>query len=474
MDPERNPYPVAHTQSSDIDPRLQEVPQPSQPSRPYSNPPTEDSTPSQFRLPPPPPPQQQQQQQQHHQQSQYPGAPQWPQDGYDPYYAGPPGQPPPPITHMPHHMAHAYTSYQNAPVAPQPADGTFGDSKRPRACEACRGLKVRCEPDPGNGPCKRCAKANRNCVITPPSRKRQKKTDSRVAELERKLDALRAEVSAKGGNLSVSEDENYEGDTSHLSLVGTTLQQQSSQYSTSPGTGQKRRRSEYQQDGILGGATSGKPPATAGQNFAPRVPNMIPDPHAPSHPGQMSDSVLVRGVQRAAYGELDVVDRGLMSMATAEELFAHYTKDMVPHMPIVVFSTKTTFDSVRKSTPTLFLAIMSVASGQDYPHIQATLNAEIMGIFGDRFFVRGEKSLEIVQALQVITIWYWPDPNGNSKYYQFIHNATVMAMELGIDRKPRPMKEQIFQLPGTGSSLSDTETSECRRAWLGCYLLSSR
>ena len=79
-----------------------------------------------------------------------------------------------------------------------PSDGGPNDPKRPRACEACRGLKVRCEPDPNNpdGPCKRCAKANRNCVVTVPSRKRQKKTDSRVAELEKKIDALTATLHA--------------------------------------------------------------------------------------------------------------------------------------------------------------------------------------------------------------------------------------------------------------------------------------
>lgn len=75
------------------------------------------------------------------------------------------------------------------------------DSKRPRACEQCRGLKVRCEPDPKNpnGPCKRCGKANRNCVVTVPTRKRQKKTDSRVAELEKKIDALSKSLAHKNG-----------------------------------------------------------------------------------------------------------------------------------------------------------------------------------------------------------------------------------------------------------------------------------
>jgi Fungal Zn(2)-Cys(6) binuclear cluster domain len=94
-------------------------------------------------------------------------------------------------------------------------DAGSGDAKRPRACEACRGLKVRCELDTNNpeGPCKRCAKASRNCVVTVPSRKRQKKTDSRVAELEKKIDALTASLQAtKSRSISVGHGSEAEGD----------------------------------------------------------------------------------------------------------------------------------------------------------------------------------------------------------------------------------------------------------------------
>src|SRR5690606_6508209 len=66
--------------------------------------------------------------------------------------------------------------------------------KRVRACDSCRGLKVRCEPDEADptGVCKRCKKAGRECIFTATTKKRQKKADSKVAELERKIDALTA------------------------------------------------------------------------------------------------------------------------------------------------------------------------------------------------------------------------------------------------------------------------------------------
>ena len=73
------------------------------------------------------------------------------------------------------------------------------DIKRPRACDACRALKVRCDQGinhPGQ-PCTRCLKANRRCVVTPPSRKRQRKSENKVVELEKKIDALTATLLSK-------------------------------------------------------------------------------------------------------------------------------------------------------------------------------------------------------------------------------------------------------------------------------------
>ena len=67
----------------------------------------------------------------------------------------------------------------------KPDDGPNDEeTKRSRACEACRGLKVRCEPDPDDGPCKRCKKAGRKCIVTMPTRKPpERKTDSRVGRI---------------------------------------------------------------------------------------------------------------------------------------------------------------------------------------------------------------------------------------------------------------------------------------------------
>lgn len=132
-------------------------------------------------------------------------------------------------------------------------DDHLADLKRPRACDACRQLKVRCEPDDKNpsGSCKRCAKANRRCVVTPPTRKRQKKTDSRVSELEKKIDALTASLQAsrRVDTITSPEGRSQEQEVSATRrwLGGgpppASLPPASSISSASPGTSTKRTAS---------------------------------------------------------------------------------------------------------------------------------------------------------------------------------------------------------------------------------------
>lgn len=74
-----------------------------------------------------------------------------------------------------------------------PTADDYNDVLRPlRACEYCRQHKVRCDidqRDPG-GSCGRCVKAGRDCISGSYSRKRRKTTDSRVLELESKVEKL--------------------------------------------------------------------------------------------------------------------------------------------------------------------------------------------------------------------------------------------------------------------------------------------
>ncbi|KAI4275719.1 MAG: hypothetical protein LQ337_003031 [Flavoplaca oasis] len=66
-----------------------------------------------------------------------------------------------------------------------------------RACESCRTRKIRCLPQDSSkdAKCQRCAKSGRDCIYSSPEkRKRRKRTDARVADLEHMVQMLAARL----------------------------------------------------------------------------------------------------------------------------------------------------------------------------------------------------------------------------------------------------------------------------------------
>lgn len=485
----------------DIDPRLRE---PSQTiNQPFSVLPLPSSYSHGLRLPPP---QQQQQQQQHHS-----PLPSWSPEGTLPYYSI---RPETQHNTLPSPDIHPHTD--NSLQPPQPGEGfPSSDTKRPRACEACRGLKVKCDPDTVKGTCRRCAKAGRPCIVTAPSRKRQKKTDNRVAELEKKINALEASLHASRGEASTGsddaaseDDEEKDPGKSPMAPPGrpnikTTfdhgVEPSSDKYvprrrhtesALVPGrrepenppqeNGKKRRLSEYQEDESSLAVSEARRDSLKGDPVAKR-PIKKPTDSANIHPLLMADSSKsgpsssIVAENNAPFHEYaDVIDRKILDAVTATKIFDYYNQNMAPHMPVVVFSSNTTAGTIRKTKPTLFLAILSIASAQDYPDLHRVLTREIMRAYADRLICKREKSLELIQALQVSTIWYSTDAN----FYQLIHLAAVMGIELGISSRARSKKERFLQLwrddSRMKSDLEGKDSLDSKRAWLGCYFLSAK
>ena len=365
------------------------------------------------------------------------------------------------------------------PENPDTADTI--DPKRPRACEACRGLKVRCDPDPddAHAPCRRCRKAGRRCVVTAPSRKRQKKTDSRVSELERKIDALTASLQARGAaaqsaGASPSSDAapspaatavgpmNYRPSVDRPSM-GETMARDRSQKGSMPSMGPPERApatTTLATAGVKRKASDRRSTVDDDRQASPR------QPLSPSSPW----------VRPGDHG--DIVDRAIVSMDLAADLFSRYTDRMAPHFPAVIFPPSMTASELRRSKPTLFLAIMAAASSE-VPSLQIILQRELMTVLAEKVFLTGEKSLEIVQALLIAVIWYWPPEQFEElKFYQLVHVAAVMAIDIGLGKKAPPRRPGLIQSnwqqmqPFRRHGPPDPTTIESRRTWLGCYFLA--
>ena len=424
------------------------------------------------------------------------------------------------------------------PVRPASADGPL-DPKRSRACEPCRSLKVRCEWDPARSdvPCKRCAKAQRSCVITAPSRKRRKKTASRVAELERKIDALTASLQATKPEVEMPSGpaervaERTEEQAEMRNGVGRDGRESAAPAHLSPGTSTRKTPWSAYQEPRADVPIARAPPkdhqpstapapatsalkrncpddspesaispstrvsvsvsSTVGERPSPsteKPPNvhsfLIPKtaPEVEQAAGAIESGNVSSGVDGLQYEHADVIDRQILSSEVASGLFERYVHEMVPRFPAVVFPKGTTAAEVRKTKPTLFLAIISVAAGTPYADLQKTLTKEVMKVLANRIICNGEKSVEMVQALQVVTVWYSPPEHYDElKFYQLIHMAAVMAIDLGLGKRPGHQKKPKHapggfwkEHPWRRVPLFDTGSVEARRTWLTCYFMCAK
>lgn len=301
------------------------------------------------------------------------------------------------------------------------------------------------------GPCKRCAKADRNCIFTEPSHKRKKKADNKVAELEKKIDALTASlVAVQGNNAKLGEDED-ELDENSLEPHDPML--------SDAKPSRKRRRSTFERGQDLSSSShlghSAKQLAAASLNHALAAP--LP---------------LENSFQNHEYA--DVIDRQVLSSAVAAEMFNYYREHMAPYLPAVVIPPCATVGDIRRERPILFLAILSVASGHKHSNIQRTLLREIMQTYADRVVNKGEKSLELIQAMHISTTWHFAEDQNDTRPFQLSQMAAAMGVAIKFihENHPTPLG---FGLGRNASRLPSEKKElmvERKRALLGCFLLS--
>ncbi|KAI6791577.1 hypothetical protein KC361_g7266 [Hortaea werneckii] len=285
-----------------------------------------------------------------------------------------------------------------------------------RACAHCRSQKVRCLPSDANPDiCQRCIRTGRPCTFTPlQKRKQRKRTDTRVAELEREMRNMRQMLKDKQDGASIPS-----GKASAVSIQRQQGQAQDNSFSAS-------RRHD------LHFGEPSNPVAPATQQAVQTPQNAIP-----ARPAAITERT-----------DSDIVDRGILSMATARQLFETYRKDLFPHYPFIPIPESIVAEEMRETQPTLFLAIVAAAAAKEHSDLSATLDKEVLQQYATKVVVQSEKSLELVQALHISAIWYHPPSKfGQLKYYEYIHMAATMAMDIGIGTRPT---EQRNRFSGAG------------------------
>lgn len=410
------------------------------------------------------------------------------QYGHTPVAPSPAGeqgyQPPPPMPAAPAHYAPQMTDH-GAPAQEDP--------KRPRACDSCRNLKVKCElpEDRPDLPCRRCAKTGRECHITPPTRKRQKKEASRVAELEKRLEELTSTVNAQaGGRLpqQYSSPSNQPSERPVENAYGRQSISSVQSYSTptaypAPQDGApslKRRRTDdspFPTHPSLPYSTA-SPSTTTAQNSATEEASNIELSWATA-------SDITRFLHHTTPQHFVQRINSLIPPERAPDLLKRYNTEMAPHLPAVVFPESMTADELFREKPLLYLSVLGAASfGHAEHETSRTAVREALGTIADCAVRNGAKSIELIQAMQVIALWYKPPEQAEqTNFYQIISIAATMVYDLGLNHRFNPVKARRGLMgpakdvaPNIGIRMApvNSDELESRRALLGCYYLCAR
>lgn len=96
------------------------------------------------------------------------------------------------------------------------------------------------------------------------------------------------------------------------------------------------------------------------------------------------------------------------------------------------------------------------------------LTREMMRVLGDQVISKGQRSLELVQALLITAFWNKPTRTEQASCYQIVQLAVDMAVDLGIAGPLwQPSPAAYF------ARLEDVTSLEARRTWLACYVALS-
>ncbi|KAJ5206851.1 Transcription factor [Penicillium cf. griseofulvum] len=327
-----------------------------------------------------------------------------------------------------------------------------------RSCESCRSLKVRCLPSPSTpNQCQRCAKGKRSCVFVAPQRRRpRKRTDSRVAQLEKEMRVMRSLL--KNRIPEEEEDPNSDDDSD----VDDLQDHESADMESSLAL---RDHSAHSSEDV---------------RYTDYSPELLNTPHPGAHDGGgFSAPPTFAGMPAGFESEHervpptpDVIDRGIISLEYAEQLVAYFIHELAFFFPLIVLPSNTTAAQLRQTKPILFLSVIAATSITVDAGLAAVLNREMVRLYAERFFIEGEKSLELVQALLLMIIFYLPPASPlKLQLYQYTHIASTMALEIGLANKRRVSTKSNRK--GSRQEPHDELLAEQARAVLGCYHLGS-
>lgn len=318
-------------------------------------------------------------------------------------------------------IPHDHVAYISAFSPPMPAQ------PRGRACQNCQSIKIKCElgAHGGEPPCERCIRLNKSCTLAAP--KRQK---DRVAELEAKVEALTRLLGSQGLQDASDEARSLRDSRSHSP--------EQSGYETIASSQKKRKLDS---------------PTTTSQY-------------------RISASTLPSKFERdeSSINDLatDWLDR-LVPIDLQRRLLDKYIASYQPTLPVVPLSSGTDAETMRKTMPlTLHTIVYITSAGTLSWDLQDKINLALIEELTSTTIVHCKKSLDILQALQMVCLWYRSPRNSTQiPLFQLVAIASDMAVDLGFGGLQNP---PALSIAGVSANLLDS--IDAHRRWLTSYIIT--
>lgn len=300
------------------------------------------------------------------------------------------------------------------------------------ACEACRKAKIRCLIDTleEHGRCRKCYTSGIECEWKAISKTRnRKRTDVRVSELERQVSSLTAALqnstTATTPDRTPLRETGYEVDTENLGATIMTNPQQ-----TLSGTEVSHASLEEDFD--------------VSNSYAPAsgLPAMN-------------------------------IQQGELSESAKKQLLEAFETQLLPQCPVVTILSNLPLSQLEESRPYLTRAVLAAGSSVARPGFFQELHHRNITLLSQAVLIEGQKSLDLVQALLITSIWsYPPESLAKLSIYQWAHMACTMALELGLGGRSSLHAHQ--QDIGAFLQNASEPMMERYRTMFGVYIMCSR
>ncbi|KAI1101216.1 hypothetical protein F4804DRAFT_316697 [Jackrogersella minutella] len=297
------------------------------------------------------------------------------------------------------------------------------------ACESCRISKVKCQPSPQPGICKRCSEFKRECIFRTGPRTRRPK-----------------------GSLSDPEVPPPTSGPSKTFSIDFTMPADEDLHDTFDDLREKHERfidnlMPPSEDELDDGAAITSP--SANQTFSFNDMSMpTPSLTAGSTISASSRPVSSLGIKPQ------------FNLDSAAKLLESF-RSMLPYCSCVVLPDDADVRSMARSTPFVLLAILAVTSCSSSLQGHSLYDEEFRKILGLKFVAGGERSLELLQGLIIYCSWYpFHLRPKNRQMVQYLRMGVDIIHDLeldeetGIDFAALPPERKAIKLQGIRAYLS--------------------